>query len=136
MKPLERTAGVGGLFRALGYSVDGLKAAFHSEAAFRQVAYLGLGGVIIGTLLRDRISNFVPIVVAHGITLITELLNSAVEAAVDHTSTERHPLAKRAKDLGSAASSLRWLSWPSCGHRPSRSLGRPSAFAPVPGRQS
>lgn len=35
--------------------------------------------------------------------LIVELLNSAIEAAVDHTSTEKHALAKRAKDIGSAA---------------------------------
>ena len=35
--------------------------------------------------------------------LITELLNSAIEATVDRVSTERHPLSGRAKDLGSAA---------------------------------
>jgi diacylglycerol kinase (ATP) len=35
--------------------------------------------------------------------LIVELLNSAIEAAVDHTSTEHHALAKRAKDIGSGA---------------------------------
>jgi len=37
------------------------------------------------------------------LVLIVELFNSAIEAAVDHTSIERHPLAKRAKDIGSAA---------------------------------
>lgn len=37
------------------------------------------------------------------LVLIVELINSAVEAAVDHTSLERHPLAKRAKDIASAA---------------------------------
>jgi diacylglycerol kinase (ATP) len=37
------------------------------------------------------------------LVMIVELLNSAVEAAVDHTSTEHHALAKRAKDIGSAA---------------------------------
>lgn len=43
------------------------------------------------------------LVVASFISLITELFNTAVEAAVDHTSTEKHELAKRAKDAGSAA---------------------------------
>ena len=43
------------------------------------------------------------IVGSHMATLIVELLNSAIEAAVDHTSLEHHELAKRAKDLGSAA---------------------------------
>jgi diacylglycerol kinase (ATP) len=37
------------------------------------------------------------------LVLIVELLNSALEAAVDHISLEQHPLAKRAKDIGSAA---------------------------------
>ncbi len=37
------------------------------------------------------------------LVLIVELFNSAIEAAVDHTSLERHALAKRAKDIGSAA---------------------------------
>ena len=42
-------------------------------------------------------------VCASGLSLVVELLNSALEAAVDHTSLEIHPLAKRAKDAGSAA---------------------------------
>ena len=37
------------------------------------------------------------------LVLIVELLNSALESAVDHTSLEQHPLAKRAKDIASAA---------------------------------
>ncbi len=37
------------------------------------------------------------------LVMIVELLNSPIEASVDHTSIERHPLAKRAKDIGSAA---------------------------------
>ena len=43
------------------------------------------------------------LVLASGASLVTELLNTALEAAVDHTSLEIHPLAKRAKDAGSAA---------------------------------
>ncbi|MGL5987563.1 MAG: diacylglycerol kinase, partial [Burkholderiales bacterium] len=43
------------------------------------------------------------IVVCHLVSLMVELLNSAIEAAVDHTSLARHLLAKRAKDMGSAA---------------------------------
>ena len=43
------------------------------------------------------------IVLGHFVCVIVELINSAIEAAVDHTSIEHHPLAKRAKDLGSAA---------------------------------
>jgi len=88
---------------ATRYSLAGLSAALRYEDAFRQeliavavlapVAWmLGANGtqraLLIGSLL---------------IVLIVELLNSAVEAVVDRVSLERHDLAKRAKDLGSAA---------------------------------
>lgn len=44
-----------------------------------------------------------PLIIASFVSVIVELFNTAVEAAVDHTSTEKHELAKRAKDAGSAA---------------------------------
>jgi len=95
--------GVGRLYRAFGWSMSGLKATFQHEAAFRQelllcliltplALYLGRTGVekalLIGSLL---------------LVLIVELLNSAVEAAVDRISLENHDLAGRSKDMGSAA---------------------------------
>jgi diacylglycerol kinase (ATP) len=43
--------------------------------------------------------------------LVLELVNSAIEAAVDYVSTERHPLAKAAKDAGSAAVAVMGLGY-------------------------
>jgi diacylglycerol kinase (ATP) len=101
--PHKGRTGLARLRNALGYSLQGLRAAFVHEDAFRQEVLLaailapaalvlpasGLGrALMIGSVL---------------LVLIVELLNSAVEAAVDRISFEDHRLAKRAKDIGSAA---------------------------------
>ena len=102
--PFKGKTGVARVLNALGYSIDGLKAGWLNEAAFRQVSLLACLGITC--------AFFIPglphwgraiLIVSHFSTTIVELLNSAIEAAVDHTSLERHVLAKRAKDLGSAA---------------------------------
>ena len=49
------------------------------------------------------------LVVASFLSLIVELINTGIEASVDHTSTAKHPLAKIAKDVGSAAQFLALL---------------------------
>jgi len=101
--PHKGKTGLARIWNAFFYSLEGLRAAFRHEDAFRQEVFLaallipavfflpasGLGrALMIGAVL---------------LVLIVELLNSAVEAAVDRTSVENHPLAKRAKDIGSAA---------------------------------
>jgi diacylglycerol kinase (ATP) len=96
--------GVTRIARALGYSLAGLAAAYRHEPAFRQL--LWLAAVLIpvaffapvGALARALMIASVLLV------LIVELLNSAIEAAVDLASPARHELAGRAKDIGSAAS--------------------------------
>jgi diacylglycerol kinase (ATP) len=91
------------LYRALGWSMSGLKATFVHEAAFRQelllclicaplAFYIGKTGVEKSLLLGSLL-----------LILIVELLNSAIEATVDRISEEQHDLAGRAKDMGSAA---------------------------------
>ncbi|MFA5257957.1 MAG: diacylglycerol kinase [Opitutales bacterium] len=105
--------------------MDGLGSAFRHEAAFRQE--LALAVVLIPAaffvpvdwMMRAMLIGSVMLV------LIVELLNSAVEAAVDYISVEEHHLAKRAKDMGSAAVLLSlctsgavwalalWQCWPS-----------------------
>lgn len=88
---------------ALGYSLAGLRAAFLHEDAFRME--LGAACLLIplaffltvGALAKALLVGSVMLV------LIVELLNSALEAAVDRISLEDHALAKRAKDIGSAA---------------------------------
>jgi len=105
--PFKGKTGVRRLLNAFGYSLDGLRAAYRHEDAFRQLSLLALLLVPLALFVVDATPLARALLVASSIaTLIIELLNSAIEAAVDHTSLERHPLAKRAKDMGSAAQLL------------------------------
>ena len=91
------------VWNALFYSLDGLAAAFRHEDAFRQEVLLA--AILIPAAFftpADGVGKAL-MIGAVLLVLIVELLNSAVEAAVDRTSVEHHPLAKRAKDIGSAA---------------------------------
>jgi len=91
------------IINAFGYSKDGLAAAYRYESAFRQVFWLNLILIVLALFLDFGPATKMVLIVASFISLITELFNTAIEAAVDHTSTEKHELAKRAKDAGSAA---------------------------------
>lgn len=91
---------------ASGYSLAGLKAAFSGEAAFRQLLLLGSLLIPLAFLIDvSRVERAVLVGVVV-LALIVELLNSAIEAAVDRISLELHPLSGRAKDMGSAAQLL------------------------------
>lgn len=95
--------GVRRIINAFFFSMAGLRAAWINEAAFRQecalVVVLTPVGLWLGTNAVERALLIASIVSV----LIVELLNSAVEATVDRVGTDRHQLAGRAKDLGSAA---------------------------------
>lgn len=88
---------------ALGYSMDGLRAAWRHEHAFRQELLLVVPGMVIALLLPVSRLEKMALVAVLLLLLIVELLNSAIEAVVDRVSLEPHPLSKSAKDLGSAA---------------------------------
>ncbi len=91
------------LFNALKYSYFGLKTAFKEERAFRQETVLLLISIIISFYFKLSLVNAGFVVGSVLIVMITEILNSAIENTVNYISTEKHPLAKNAKDLGSAA---------------------------------
>ncbi|MBV8464701.1 MAG: diacylglycerol kinase [Burkholderiales bacterium] len=101
--PFKGKTGIRRLINATGYSIDGFRAAWHHESAFRQVCLLAIVGIGLALWLPLPPWGRALIAFAHFLSIIVELLNSAVEAAVDHTSLDHHLLAKRAKDLGSAA---------------------------------
>lgn len=103
---LKSRGGFARLFKATGYSLAGLHAALTGEAAFRQLLALALVLVPLAFWLQVSGLERALLVAVVIIALIIELLNSAVEAAVDRISLELHPLSKRAKDLGSAAQML------------------------------
>ena len=112
MKPSSYAAdkkgksGIKRIINAFGYSKDGLAAAYRYESAFRQVLWLNLILIVLTFILNFDSATKMLLIIASFVSLITELFNTAVEAAVDHTSTEKHELAKRAKDAGSTAQLL------------------------------
>ena len=81
----------------------GLSAAFRHEEAFRLELLFAL--VLIPSAFFVPVSGAVKALMVASVllVLIVELLNSALEATVDRISLEEHPLAQRAKDIGSAA---------------------------------
>lgn len=91
------------LFNALGYSRDGLSAAWKNEAAFREEVLLAAIALPLAVVLGKNGVERALLIGSILLILIVEILNSAVEAVVDKASPEKHELAKRAKDMGSAA---------------------------------
>lgn len=101
--PFKGKTGVRRLINAFGYSMDGFKAAYQHEDAFRQEVWLSLVLIPLAFYLEAEALHRILMVGSVLLVMIVELLNSAVEAVVDRVSIERHALAKRAKDIGSAA---------------------------------
>jgi len=101
--PRERVTGLRRVRNALYYSLEGLVAAFRHEDAFRLEVLLAAILIPVALILPTTGHGKALMIATALLVLIVELLNSAVEAAVDRISLENHLLAKRAKDLGSAA---------------------------------
>ncbi len=101
--PFKGKTGLRRLLNAFGYSLQGFGAAFKHEDAFRQEVFLAVVLIPLAFYLGENRVEQALMIASVLLVLIVELLNSAIEAAVDHTSIERHPLAKQAKDIGSAA---------------------------------
>lgn len=112
--PFKSRAGLQRIIRAFGYSLAGLQAALRHEHAFRQEVVLAV--LLIGAVPFLPASGVGKAIMVGSVllVLIVELLNSAVEAVVDRVSLERHPLAGRAKDIGSAAVLLALLNVAAC----------------------
>jgi diacylglycerol kinase (ATP) len=90
-------------WRALGYSLKGLRSCYRHESAFRQETAISLLVIPLGLWLGEGGIEKALLVSSWMLVLIVELLNSAVEAAVDRFGSERHKLSGRAKDIASAA---------------------------------
>ena len=91
------------IVKATGYSWRGFRAAWRNESAFRQECILGLLMLPLAFLVGQTMFQVAMLIATLAIVIITELLNSALEAAVDRVSPEYHDLAGRAKDMASAA---------------------------------
>ncbi len=90
------------LVRAASNSLSGLKYAFESEAAFRhELLWTAILIPITFVLSLPTLAKLM-MVASIMLVLIVELANTAIETVVDRISTHRHPLSKKAKDIGSA----------------------------------
>jgi diacylglycerol kinase (ATP) len=94
------------VIRATGYSANGLRAAWRYETAFRHECIVGAVLLPCAFLLGETPLQTALLIGVCLVALITELLNSALEAALDRVSHDHHPLTERAKDMGSAAVSV------------------------------
>lgn len=110
--PHKGKTGLTRIWNAFLYSLDGLRAAFRHEDAFRQEVLFSLVLIPAALLVPASGTGKALMIGAVLLVLIVELLNSAVEAAVDRISLENHQLAKRAKDIGSAAVMLSLVNVP------------------------
>jgi diacylglycerol kinase (ATP) len=95
--PYKGKTGLRRLINAFGYSISGTFAAFKHEDAFRQEVILSLILIPLAIYFGESVISSILLII------IVELINSSIEATVDRISIKRHKLAKRAKDIGSAA---------------------------------
>jgi len=99
----EKTTGVVRIIKATEYSMAGIKAAWKHEAAFRQELALLAILMPLGFFLGQNNIEQALLISSPLIVILTELINSALETVVDRIGLEYNPLAKRIKDMGSAA---------------------------------
>jgi len=116
------------VWKAALHSFEGIGSALKHEAAFRQECMAAVVLVPLALFLDLPVAEKVLLIGVIFLVLITELMNSAVEWCIDYISTDLHPFAKRAKDIGSAAVLLSlvlgigtWVlilgaNWPLFGH--------------------
>ncbi len=102
-EPQHLDIGPGRVFKAFGYSIDGIVAAWRTEAAFKQEVIIAAVLVPVACCLPIPLLHRAVLIAGVLMVLMVELLNSSIEAAIDRISLERHPLAKKSKDTGSAA---------------------------------
>jgi diacylglycerol kinase (ATP) len=101
--PHKHRPGITHAWRAAGIALQGLAAAWKHEDAFRQEVIVALIAIPAALLLPVALLGKILMIASILLVLIVELLNSALEAAVDYISLDHHPLAKRVKDVASAA---------------------------------
>jgi diacylglycerol kinase (ATP) len=101
--PFKGKTGLRRLINAAGYSLHGFASAYRHEDAFRQEVLLAAVLVPLALFMPASGVGKALMIASVLLVLIVELLNSAIEAAVDRISLDRHRLSKRAKDIGSAA---------------------------------
>ena len=101
--PYKGKTGLRRLINAFGYSIAGTLAAFKHEDAFRQEVVLAVVLTPVALYFSATAIDQALMISSLLFIIVVELLNSSIEATVDRISVKHHKLAKRAKDIGSAA---------------------------------
>ena len=101
--PHKGKTGIKRLINALNYSYAGLKEAYRNEDALRQEVMIAFILIPLAFFLEHSMPGRALMISCVLLVIIVELVNSAIEATVDRISLDDHNLAKRAKDIGSAA---------------------------------
>ena len=110
--PYKGKTGIKRIWNAMLYSFDGFTAAFRHEDAFRQEVFLAILLITAAFYLPVNGAARAQLIASVLLVMIVELLNSGIEAVTDRVSLDDHALAKRAKDLGSAAVMLSLINVP------------------------
>jgi diacylglycerol kinase (ATP) len=101
--------GLKGLIAATGYSMQGIRACWQNEAAFRADVVISAILFALSFFLAETVVQWILLVSPLVLIVIVELLNSAIENVVDRIGEEFHDLSGRAKDMGSAAVFFCWV---------------------------
>ena len=101
--PLKSKSDLKRMIKALVYSCHGLKSAWKNETAFRYEIIMTLVLLPLTPWLGQSWVERTILCGSLFLLIVAELINSAIESAVDYISKEIHPLAKQAKDMASAA---------------------------------
>ena len=99
----NNSKGIKRISNAFIFSLEGFKACFKTEEAFRQEIYLAAFMIPMAFWIGNGAIEHCLLVGSVFLVLIVEILNSAIERAIDRISFEKHDLSKEAKDMGSAA---------------------------------
>ena len=91
------------IFNATGYSFKGIKRAWKTEAAVRQELVLAAVLVPVAFVLAQSFTQLAIMIMSLFIVVITELLNTSIEYAIDRIGSEKHDLSGASKDIASAA---------------------------------
>lgn len=94
--------GIARLIAATGYSMQGLKAAWKYEEAFRLEVCAAVICIPASFWVGTSLALQLLLITSCVLVLLAELFNSAIEAAIDRMGSEKHPLSGQAKDIGSA----------------------------------
>ncbi|MDG1736426.1 MAG: diacylglycerol kinase [Paracoccaceae bacterium] len=93
------------------WSIDGLAMAWKEEKSLRQWVFVNIVSWVAIVVLGFHAEQAALLIALGVLVVIVELLNSAIETCIDYVSTDRHPLAKKAKDIASAAVFVSALLW-------------------------